>query len=174
MADRLRRCSQPAVYQDATVLQRLSRRLGSYRAGAWVFARVLHHVDRPVSRLTGGRQSLTGLLTGLTVAMLTTTGARSGQPRSVPLLGFDADDGFVVIASNYGQSSHPAWYHNLRADPQALLLVDGVTRAVVAELATGERRERLWATAVALYPGWQVYRSRVPDRDIGVFLLTDA
>ena len=79
-----------------------------------------------------------------------------------------------MIASNYGQSSHPAWYHNLRADPQALLLVDGVTRAVVAELVTGERRERFWATAVALYPGWQVYRSRVPDRDIGVFLLTDA
>ena len=132
-----------------------------------MFARVLHHVDGPVSRLTRGRQTVTGLLTGLTIAMLTTTGARSGQPRSVPLLGFAADDGFVVIASNYGQRRHPAWYHNLRADPQALLLVDGVTRAVVAELVTGERRERIWATAVALYPGWGVYRSRVPTATSG-------
>ena len=61
--------------------------------------------------------------------MLTTTGARSGRQITSPILGFPDDDDMVVIASNYGQARHPAWYHNLRADPRARLAVDGRSRA---------------------------------------------
>lgn len=161
-------------FRDAGPLQRAVRRLGAYRPASWVLARVLHHLDRPVSRATGGRHTLTSLLTGVSVAMLTTTGARSGLPRCVPVLGFPAEGGLVVIASNFGQQRHPAWFHNLRAEPQAEVLLRGVRVPVVARLTAGEQRERIWARALAIYPGWAEYRSRVPQRDIGVFLLSAA
>jgi len=76
-------------------------------------ARVLPHIDHLVSRLTRGRHTLTSLLSGLTVAELTTTGSRRGRPRMVRLLGFPVEDGFVVIASNYGKAQRPGWYYNL-------------------------------------------------------------
>lgn len=137
-------------------------------------ARALPHIDRPVSRLTRGRHTLTSLLSGITVAELTTTGSRSGRPRVVRLLGFGVDDGFVVIASNYGQAQHPAWYHNLLRHPRAELLVQGRSRTVIAELTTGRRRTQLWEQGLAIYPGWGRYQARQEDREIGVFLLRDA
>jgi deazaflavin-dependent oxidoreductase (nitroreductase family) len=150
------------------------RDIGRFEPVSRVLAAVLHHLDRPVSRLTHGRHTLTSLLTGLTVAVLTTTGARSGARREVPVLGFPAEGGFVVIASNYGRARHPGWYHNLQADPRAELLVHGIRRPVTAALTTGAQRDRLWQAGLAIYPAWAAYRARVPDREIGVFLLTPA
>lgn len=162
----------PRPFARAHPLRRLGRSLGGLAPVSRVMAGVLHHLDRPVSRLTGGRHTLTSLLTGLTVAVLTTTGARTGARRVVPVLGFPAEGGFVVIASNYGQPRHPGWFHNLRAQPRAELLVHGARREVVATLTAGAQRERLWRAALEIYPAWAVYRSRVPEREIGVFLLT--
>jgi deazaflavin-dependent oxidoreductase (nitroreductase family) len=161
-------------YGEARPLHRAVRALGAHRPVSRVLARVLHHLDRPVSRLTGGGHTLTSRLTGLTVAMLTTTGARSGLPRPVPVLGFPAEGGLAVVASNFGQDHHPAWYHNLLAHPRAEVLVRHESVDVVAALTEGEQRERIWATAVTLYPGWAVYRERAAPREIGVFLLTPA
>src|SRR5947209_1572003 len=77
------------------------------------------HLDRPIHRLTRGRHTMGSLLSGLPVVMLTTTGARSGKPRTVPILGIPVQGGVAVIASNWGQQHHPSWYHNLRAHPEA-------------------------------------------------------
>ncbi|GAB3596651.1 nitroreductase family deazaflavin-dependent oxidoreductase [Angustibacter peucedani] len=159
------------TYGQANPLHQLVRRLGAWRPMSWLLARTLHHLDRPVSRLTHGRRTATSAITGLTVAVLTTRGRRSGQPRESPLLGFAADGGFVVIASNYGQPHHPGWYHNLLADPGAELLVEGIMTPVTARLVEGEQRARMWGQAVALYPGWQAYEARCAPRPIGVFLL---
>ncbi len=68
-------------------LQRALRRFAASRPGSWLFARILHRIDRPVYRLTRGRHTFASLVSGLPVVMLTTTGARSGRPRSVPVLG---------------------------------------------------------------------------------------
>ncbi len=160
-------------FADAGPVRRAFRSLGARPAASRLFARTLHHLDRPVSRLTGGRHTFTSLTTGLTVAVLTTVGARSGRPRSLPLLGFTAAGGFVVIASNYGRPHHPAWYHNLLAQPRAELLLRGQRREVVARLTSGGQRAQLWALALTYYPAWEEYRRRVPDREIGIFLLTD-
>lgn len=164
----------PATYAGAAVVHRAVRRVGGVKPVSLVLARTLHHLDRPVIRASGGRHTLTSLLTGLTVADLTTTGARSGRPRRTPVLGFPADDGLVVIASNYGQRHHPAWYHNLLAHPEAELLVRGRVTPVVAELAHGEQRARLWAQATTLYPSWDRYAERAAGREIGVFVLRSA
>ncbi len=159
------------TYQATATWHRVTRRLSALRPVSAVMALALPYLDPPVSRLTRGRHTLTGLMTGLTVAELTTSGARSGRARTVRLLGFTADDGFVVIASNYGRTRHPAWYYNLMTHPGAELTVDGRSRPVVAELTTGRQRARLWERALAFFPGWQQYQARQQGREIGVFLL---
>lgn len=165
------RDTAPTDYAGAALVHRAVRRVGGIRPVSLVLARTLHHLDRPVIRASGGRHTLTSLLTGLTVADLTTTGARTGQPRRTPVLGFPADDGLVVIASNYGQQHHPAWYHNLLAHPEAELLVRGRSTPVVAHLTQGDQRARLWAHATTLYPSWDRYAERAAGREIGVFVL---
>lgn len=147
------------------------RRFAGSGPGSWLFARVLHRIDRPVYRVTGGKQTFASLVSGIPVVMLTTTGARSGRPRTVPVLGLPAQDGLVVIASNFGQDKHPAWYHNLRADPQGSVVVDGQTRAVRAVEAEGEQRARIWQEGLRVYPGWSQYERRAAHRRIAVFVL---
>jgi deazaflavin-dependent oxidoreductase (nitroreductase family) len=163
---------EPLTYDGANIVQRLLRQFAASGPGAWLFARVLHRIDRPVHRLTRGRHTFASLVSGIPVVMLTTTGARSGRPRSVPLLGIPDDGDIAVIASNFGQSRHPAWYHNLRARPEAEVEVDGRRRAVRAEVAGGERRARIWQTGLRVYPGFGQYERRAAHRDIAVFVLT--
>lgn len=158
-------------YAQANVLQKGLRRLSSSGPGSWLFARVMHRIDKPVFNLTRGRHTFSSLLAGLPVVMLTTTGARSGVPRSVPVLGLPTSEGLVVIASNFGQARHPAWYHNLRADPRATVAVNGASHGVRAVEATGERRARIWLEGLKIYPGMSQYERRAPQRDIAVFVL---
>jgi deazaflavin-dependent oxidoreductase (nitroreductase family) len=160
-----------SAYTDANLLRRLTRRFAASRPGSWIFARVLHHADRVVYRLTGERTTLAGLVSGLPVVMLATTGARSGRETTVPLLGFEDGDAVVLIASNYGQAHHPAWFHNLRADPRARLAVRGVWRDVVAEEVEGPERERYLAMAAEIYPGYSGYVTRAAPRRISLFRL---
>jgi deazaflavin-dependent oxidoreductase (nitroreductase family) len=147
------------------------RRLAASGPGSWLFARVLHHIDRPVYKLTGGRHTFGNLASGLPVVMLTTTGARSGVRRTVPVLGLPTADGLAVIASNYGQARHPAWYHNLRANPEGEVAVAGVTKAFRATEAEGELRAQIWQEGLQVYPGWSQYERRAPNRRIAVFVL---
>lgn len=160
-------------YEEANPFHRFMRSFAATRPVSWIFARTLHHVDRPVFRITKGRHTFASLVSGLPVVMLTTTGAKSGEDRTVPLLGLPADAGRVaVIASNYGQSRHPAWYHNLRAHPEATLSVGGDRRRVEAREAEGEERERIWKRGLEIYPGWSGYERRAANRRIPVFVLS--
>ncbi|MGE5635989.1 MAG: nitroreductase family deazaflavin-dependent oxidoreductase [Nocardioidaceae bacterium] len=122
-------------------------------------------------RLTRGRHTLASLVSGLPVVTLTTTGARSGEPRTVPVLGLPTPDGVAVIASNWGQRRHPDWYHNLRANPVGQITVGGVTRRFRAEEATGEERDRIWEEGLRIYPGWGQYEARASHRRFTVFVL---
>jgi deazaflavin-dependent oxidoreductase (nitroreductase family) len=158
-------------YAEANALHRSIRRLAATRPGSWFFARTLHHADRVVYRLSGRRTTLASLLSGLPVVMLTTTGARSGRETTAPLLGFEEGDAVVVVASNYGQAHHPAWYHNLRAHPRARVAVRGQWREMVAEEVAGPERERYLAVASQIYPGYRRYEERAAPRGIAVFRL---
>lgn len=163
--------TQPITFDRANGMQRLLRRFAASGPGSRLFALVLHHIDRPVYRLTRGRHTFSSLLSGLPVVMLTTTGARSGERRTVPVLGIPADGSVAIIASNYGQRRHPAWYYNLRAHPDAEVVVDGQSRHVRAAEAEGERRARIWQDALRLYPGFSQYERRAAHRHISVFVL---
>lgn len=113
------------IFEQAGWFHRLMRNTGKVAPIAWFYAPTMHWLDKAVHRITGGRATFVGGVTGLPVIMLTTIGAKSGQPRTWPLLGLRDDDRVVVIASNYGQHHHPAWHHNLRANPRATVAVDG-------------------------------------------------
>ena len=162
------------TFREANPLQRGLRRFAASRPGAWFFAHVLHHVDRPIFRMTRGRHTLASALAGLPIVMLTTIGAKSGKPRTVPLLGLPVEDGVAVIASNFGQHHNPAWMHNLLAHPEGEYAIDGVRRRYRAVLAEGERRAAIWQQGLRIYPGWSQYERRTAHRDIRVFVLEDA
>lgn len=158
-------------FEKANILQRGLRRLAASGPGSWFFARVLHHIDRPVYKLTKGRHTFASLLSGLPVVMLTTTGAKSGKPRTVPVLGLPTDTGMAVVASNYGQRKHPAWYHNLNARPEGQVAVDGQMHEFRSHVAEGDERARIWEAGLKVYPGWSQYERRASHRRIAVFVL---
>jgi deazaflavin-dependent oxidoreductase (nitroreductase family) len=153
-------------------VQHIIQRLASTRAGAWLFARTAHRLDLPLIRLSKGRYSLTGILAGLPVVTLTAVGARSGRPRTLPLVGIPDGEKVVLIASNFGRPHHPAWYYNLRASPEARLTSHGRAGTYIAHEATGAERERYWGQAVDLYPGYTVYQARAGGGAIPVMVLT--
>jgi deazaflavin-dependent oxidoreductase (nitroreductase family) len=145
------------------------------RAGGWVFSHVLRHLDDVVGRLTGGRHSAPGLLAGLEVLDVTTTGRRSGQRRTSHLIATPYDGGLALLGTNFGQASTPAWALNLEADPRATLTYRGATREVVARAATPAEAEEVFALASRFYPGYARYRQRVGEsRRIRVFVLDPA
>jgi deazaflavin-dependent oxidoreductase (nitroreductase family) len=163
--------SEPLTYDRANPAQRLVRRFASSGPGSWVFARLAHRLDKPIYRATDGSHTAASLLAGLPILMLTTTGAKSGKRRQVPVVGLPTEDGMAVIASNYGQEHHPAWFHNLRKDPNAEVGMDERTWRVRAVEAEGERRERIWQQALKVYPGYATYEKRAAHRPIHVFVL---
>jgi deazaflavin-dependent oxidoreductase (nitroreductase family) len=159
------------AYADANPFQKLMRRFASSGPGSWIFARIAHRIDRPIYRLTNGKHTFGSLITGLPVVMLTTTGAKTGQQRTVPVLGLPTDDGFAVVASNWGRQSHPGWYYNLRANPGGELSVNGERRRFRAVEATDDRRRRIWEAGLRIYPGWTQYETRSGERQIVIFVL---
>ena len=105
----------------------------------------------------------------LPVVLLTTTGARTGLPRTAPLVGIPIEGSLGLIGSNFGGPSHPGWVHNLTAEPRAKLRYRLTEVDVVTELADAERRDEVWATAIRMYAGYAGYRAKA-GRDIRVFV----
>lgn len=118
----------------------------------------LWRVHRWAYRATGGR--LGGRLVGMPVLLLTTTGRRTGRPRSTNLTYLAYGRGFVVIGSSGGAAAHPDWVRNLRARPYAAVQIRTRHLRVRAREATGAERRTLWTRAVQAYPGYAVYQSR--------------
>jgi deazaflavin-dependent oxidoreductase (nitroreductase family) len=150
-------------------VRRVGGRLISSRPITWLYLNVFPHIDRHLLRLSRGRLSVT---LGQPVLLLTTRGAKTGQLRSTPVLYISDGDRVALIASNGGRSRHPAWYHNLRAHPEATLVLPGRSGRYQAREATGEERERLWRKALAVNPGYATYQKRAGRRVIPVILMT--
>lgn len=103
--------------------------------------------------------------------VLTHTGAKTGRVRDTPLMYMPHDDGYVVIASAGGDSKHPGWYHNLMANPETSINVNGVTIPVRARDA-GDQRDALWAEVTAWDSRFANYESKT-DRVIPVVVLEE-
>jgi deazaflavin-dependent oxidoreductase (nitroreductase family) len=130
--------------------------------------RAVGKLNVPVYRLSGGR--IGGKVGNGPVLLLTTTGRKSGQQRTAPVL-YLADGGrFVVINTNAGNEKTPAWSLNLRASPEAEVEIGRRRVPVRARLAEGEERADLWRRHMEQYEGWDFYESQL-DREVGVFVL---
>lgn len=139
------------------------------RLGGRLFITVFPAIDRRLMPLTGGRLS-TGL--GQPIVLLHVRGARSGIARTVPLLATKTGDTVLVVASKAGAVKHPAWYHNVGANPDVEVTIDGQRRPMRAEIAAeGEQRERLWRTVCDNYRGYATYQRRAGGRVIPVVAL---
>ncbi len=107
--------------------------------------------------------------------MVTTLGAKSGLPRTVPLLYIASEDDpstFALIATNFGQERYPAWYFNLKANPRAVCTLNGETREYLAHEAKDEEYQRYWELAVNTYFGYNLYKQRIHTRPIPIIVLT--
>ncbi len=144
------------------------RAAGRTRWFAWIGSRVLHRADL---RFRGHRRTLTTFGTTFPLCYLTTTGRRSGEPRTVPLLWFESDGGgIVLVGSNWGRRRHPSWALNLEASPDARVAIDDVDRPMRARRATAVEVDRYWPRIVEVWPGYDGYRRRA-GREIRVFVL---
>lgn len=112
-----------------------------------------------------------GDFTGVPLLLLTTTGARSGQRRTMPVTYLADGSRLVVFAANGGRGNHPGWYHNLLARPTARVEVGKETYEVTATLAQGADRDRLWAQQLLRTPYFAGFQERA-GREIPVVILT--
>ena len=108
---------------------------------------------------------------GTTILLLTTTGRRSGERRTTPLIHRTDGDRYVVVASKGGSPEHPDWFENLAADPDVEIQVKGERFAVEPSIAVGEERERLWELMAEVWPDYDDYAART-EREIPVVILT--
>ncbi|MCM3882123.1 nitroreductase family deazaflavin-dependent oxidoreductase [Frankia sp. R82] len=108
---------------------------------------------------------------GVTILLLTTTGRRSGQPRTTPLIFAKDGDDFLVVASQGGAPTHPLWFLNLEADPKAEIQVLDTTIPVLGRAASEQEKPRLWEIVSAAWPNYHVYQTRT-TRPIPVVVLT--
>ena len=144
----------------------LMQRLASTRVGAWYFSLTQQQLDSVFLRIGGGRTATT-LLAGLPVVIVSTRGAKTGEPRTVPLLCIRTEDNadeFAIVGTNFGRVRNPAWYFNLKAHPKAECTVDGNIGQFVAHEADDEEYARYWQLAQDTYLGFPKYRHRIGDR----------
>lgn len=155
-------------------LQRGVQAVAATKPGSWALQRTLYRLDRPLFRWTDGRVTLPGILTGLPVLMLTTTGAKSGQPRTMPVGGIPVGSDIALLGTNFAQARTPAWAVNLEAHPQARVSWRGRALDVMARPADEAEREEAWTAAARYYRGFADYRRRIEDRQVRIFVLAGA
>jgi len=125
-------------------------------------------IHASVFRATGGR--IGGRMVGSPVLLLVTTGRKTGQRRTAPLLYLEDLGRYVVVASNGGAAKSPVWWLNLQADPEATIEVGARKTRVRATEARGEKKVRLWQRLIRMYPSYEDYQKRT-DREIPVVVL---
>jgi deazaflavin-dependent oxidoreductase (nitroreductase family) len=154
---------------EKTRFDKIAQAFARTRLGGWLFIRVFPAIDRRLIPLTRGRLMVA---VGQPILLLHTRGAKSGQPRTTPLLYTPHDGGYVIVASKAGAARDPAWYHNLRAHPDAVAIdVRGKRIAVRPREADAGEREQLWRLVNDNYDGYEVYQQRATGRAIPVVVL---
>jgi deazaflavin-dependent oxidoreductase (nitroreductase family) len=143
------------------------------KAGTWYSSQLGARVDPWLLRATRGH--VDHAFGQIPIVLVNVRGARSGIERTVPLLYFNDGDDVILIASSYGRPKFPAWYYNLKANPEVRLEVRGRSAPYVAHEVTGEDRDRLFELAKKVYRGYTDYEHRTTGiRRIPVMRLSPA
>jgi deazaflavin-dependent oxidoreductase (nitroreductase family) len=155
-------------------LRRLAYQAAEIIPMSWIPPRTLVRIDRAFFRISRGRTTLSAWVSGLPIIMLTTTGARTGQPRTLPVLALPDGDRLIVIASNFGRPSNPSWYYNLRIHPSIMITWRGSSIEMRARELIGQERQRYVDLSLKAYPWWEPYHRRAAPRQIPVIMLEPA
>jgi len=136
---------------------------------AWPVVRLAMSAHVRMYRVSNGR--IGGRFPGgAPILLLDHVGAKTATNRTTPLIYVEDDGDVVIVASKGGHPRNPAWYHNLKANPDTTVQIGAERRAVHARLASPEERERLWPKAVATYAGYGSYQRRT-NREIPLVIL---
>jgi len=161
--------------QPDSSLHALVQKIAASRQGSWLFARVARPLDKLIFKLSSGQSNVTTTMTGLPVAEVTTVGAKSGLPRTLPLVYIPdrySPNAFALVASNFGKNHNPAWYYNLKAHPCATCVIDGKSGEYIAHEVYGEEYEQYWQSAVEIYAGYMQYKRRTTRKHIPIMVMT--
>ena len=161
-------------HHSPNAFQRVIQGVASSRPGAWLFSKLLRHLDEVVLRLTRGRHTVPGLLAGLPVLDLTTMGRKTGQPRTSHLISIPVGDDLALLGTNFGQPKTPAWVLNLEAEPRATVTHNQRTAAVVARPASDDEVPEVMKRSRAIYGGYEKYQQRINGRRVRIFVLEPA
>jgi deazaflavin-dependent oxidoreductase (nitroreductase family) len=143
------------------------------KPGTWLYMNVASRIDPWLIRLTRGR--VDSSLGVVPIVLLTVRGARSGVDRTVPLLYFTDGDDVILMASSFGRARYPAWYQNLKANPEVSLYRRGHRGPYIAHEVEGAEHDRLYGLAAQLYSGYRTYEQRVSGvRHVPVLRLSPA
>lgn len=154
--------------QPNAFLQTIHRFL-AWKPVSAILSHILQPADEFLLFLTRGKHTFAELV--LPIIEVDTFGARTGQRRTHPLGGFSDGDKYILIGTNFGGKHHPAWVHNLRANPDCIVHAHGKTGAYVARETDGEERAKYWQLALSYYRGYADYEKRAAPRRIAVIVL---
>jgi deazaflavin-dependent oxidoreductase (nitroreductase family) len=157
--------------RGANWVQRMMQRMASLRPVASVFRHTFHHLDKVMYRLLG-RRTVSAIIAGVPNIMVTTTGAKTGRQRTVPVVGVPVDGGIAVIGTRWGSRTAPGWSYNLDHDPHAVIERNGERTPVVARrVPEGPEYEAIFRAAERAYLGFPKYRRRIKHRQVPIFVL---
>jgi deazaflavin-dependent oxidoreductase (nitroreductase family) len=128
------------------------------RPGTWYGIKIASRVDPKLMKLTRGRANLSGNI--LPTVLLTARGRKSGAERTVPLVYFSDGGDVILMASSFGRPRFPAWYHNVKANPEVTLTAGGVSERYRAAEVEGPERDAMYDKAKQLYSGYGIYEER--------------
>jgi deazaflavin-dependent oxidoreductase (nitroreductase family) len=151
------------------VASRAAERIAASRLGGWWFLKVANKIDKRLLPATNGRLTTAP---GRQLLVIEVVGAKSGEARRVPLQYITDGPDIILIASKAGAAKHPAWYHNLRANPDATVWAKGRSGSYRASIVEGPDYDRLWRKAADYYSGYDVYKQRAGERRIPLVRLT--
>ena len=151
-------------------VQKLLHRFFLLHSVTAFFASRVHHIDTTVLKFTKGKFTASEIL-GWNIIQLTTSGAKTNQPRTMPLMGMFDQDRIALIASSFGREHNPGWYYNLKAHPECEVRFNGHTGIYIAHEAGGEEYDLYWQMAVSYYTGYEKYQQRAAHRHIPVMVL---
>jgi deazaflavin-dependent oxidoreductase (nitroreductase family) len=158
------------MIRKPNVFQKLFHRFFMVRPVTAFFAPRVHHIDTAMLKMTRGKFALCELL-GWNIIQLTTIGAKTGQPRTMPLIGMFDRQKVALIASNFGRKCNPGWYYNLKAHSECVVQLGGRRETYLAHEAIGEEYDLYWQMAVSFYAGYEKYQQRALPRQIPVIVL---
>lgn len=151
-------------------VQKLFHRFFMLRLVTAFFAPRVHRLDQGILKLTRGKFSGSEIL-GWNIIQLTTIGAKTDQPLTLPLIGIFDEGKIALIASSFGRKHNPGWYYNLKANPECEVQFNGRSGKFIAREAGGAEYDQYWQMAVSLYAGYERYKQRAAHRHIPVMVL---